>query len=363
MDVIVAVAWFKNTILGNEVWRFVAWLSGVLVAVLVGRILRHHLKQIASAMEQRQKPMAAVFLRAAARAVVFALVTIALDTGLHFLVLNATTEALLATVMRVLIVVATTYVIHCVVDAVCRAWALAASKTPSKMDDMLVPIVRRTLQVTVVILGLVQAATVLSDKPLTSILAGLGVGGLAIALAAQETIKHFFGSVTVLTDKPFELGDRIVVDKFDGQVVEVGFRSTRIRTLDGDLVTIPNGDLASRSILNSGRRPFFRRVINIGLAYDTPPAKIQRALQIVRDLLANQAALDPRQPPRVYFTEFTPTALNLMAVYWYSGMDYWKYLEFSERINLEILERFGSEGICLAVLPVQSVAMGGSERK
>ena len=363
MDFVVGIAWIKNTVLGNEVWRFLAWLGGVLLAILIGRIVRHHLKQIAGVMERRQKPMVAVFLRAAARAMVFALVTVALDAGLHFLVLSEATEALVTTVMRVLVVVATTYVVYCIVDAVCKAWALTASRTTSKMDDMLVPIVRRTLQVTVVVLGLVQVATVLSDKPLTSILAGLGVGGLAVALAAQETIRHFFGSITVLTDKPFELGDRIAVDKYDGHVVEVGFRSTRLRTLDGELVSIPNGELASKSILNSGRRPFFRRVINLGLAYDTPPAKIRRALESVRGILANHPGLDPHQPPRVYFTEFTPTALNLMAVYWYKGADAWSHLEFSERVNLEILERFSGEGISLALLPVQMVRLGDEPGK
>ena len=100
MDFVVGIAWIKNTVLGNEVWRFLAWLGGVLLAILIGRIVRHHLKQIAGVMERRQKPMVAVFLRAAARAMVFALVTVALDAGLHFLVLSEATEALVTTVMR-----------------------------------------------------------------------------------------------------------------------------------------------------------------------------------------------------------------------------------------------------------------------
>ena len=355
VDLTLGVAWFKSTLAGNEIWRFLAWLGSVLVAVLVGRIARHHLRQIAKAMERREKPLAGVFLRASARALVFALVAIALNAGLHFLVLSESVEAFVTTVMHVLIVVTTTYVLYCVVDAVCKAWELTASRTSSKMDDMLVPMVRRSLQITVVVLGLIQVATVLSDKPLTSILAGLGVGGLAVALAAQETIKNFFGSITVLTDKPFELGDRVVVDKFDGTVVEVGFRSTRLRTLDGDLVTIPNGELANKSILNSGRKPFFRRVINLGLAYDTPPMKVRRALAIMKELLANHPCMDASQPPRVYFNEFTGTALNLTAIYWYNSTDGWDYLDFSERLNLQIIERFDQEGIALSLQPCQTV--------
>ena len=359
MELTIGLAWFKNTLAGNEIWRFLAWLGGVLVAFLVGRIVRHHLHQLSLVMDRRQKHLASVFLRAAARAMVFALVAIALDAGCHFLILSDRAELFMKTIMNVLIVVATTYVVYCIVDAICRAWALSAAKTASTMDDMLVPMVRRSLQITVVVLGLIQVATVLSDKPLTSILAGLGVGGLAVALAAQETIKNFFGSITILTDKPFELGDRVVIDKYDGTVVEVGFRSTRIRTLDGDLVTIPNGELANKSILNSGRKPFFRRVITLGLAYDTPPAKIRKALDIVKEILNRHPGMDPGQPPRVYFTEFSASSLTLTASYWHNSTDGWKYLECSEVVNLQILDRFHEEGIGLVVQPSQTVYLSG----
>lgn len=357
MDVTLGLAWFKNTLAGNEIWRFLAWLGVVLAAYLLGRVLRRTLSGISGVMERRGRSIAAVFMGAAARAMVFALVAMALNVGIHFLVLSEKTESVVATIMSVLVVAATTYVLYCIVDALCQAWSLAAAKTASKMDDMLVPMVRRSLQSTVVFLGLVQVATVLSDKPLTSILAGLGVGGLAVALAAQETIKNFFGSITVLTDKPFELGDRVVVDKYDGTVVEVGFRSTRLRTLDGDLVTMPNGELANKSIQNCGRKPFFRRVINLGLVYDTPPAKVRRALEIVREVLADHPCMDPLQPPRVHFNDYTGMSLNIQAIYWYNSSDGWDYLAFSERVNLAILDRFNDEGIAFAVMPSQAVRL------
>lgn len=353
------LAWFRSTLAGNEVWRFLAWLGVVLLAILVGRITRHHLVQLAGVMDRRQKAMGAVVLRAAARAMVFALAAMAIDTGRYFLLLSERAELILATMMHVLAVVAVSYVLYCLVDAVCRALEKTAADSPSRMDDMLVPMIRRSLQITVVVLGAVQVATVLSDKPLTSILAGLGVGGLAVALAAQETIKNFFGSITILTDKPFELGDRVVIDKFDGQVVEVGFRSTRLRTLDGDLVTIPNGELANKSILNSGRKPFSRRTMTLSLAYDTPPEKIRRALTLVRECLSDHEGMDPRQPPRVYFTEFAGSALTISATYWFNGSDPWRTLAVGEELNLRILDQLHAEGIALAVQPAQTVYLAG----
>ena len=149
-----------------------------------------------------------------------------------------------------------------------------AATTPSKLDDMLAPMIRTSLRVTVVILVLVQVATILSDKPVTSIIAGLGAGGLAIGLAAQDTIKNFFGSIMIFSDRPFELGERVQVGDYDGVVETVGFRSTRLRTLDGHVVTMPNGELANMSIRNVSKRPNIRRIVNVGITYDTPVEKL-----------------------------------------------------------------------------------------
>ncbi len=358
MDMQLGVAWFQNTLAGNEVWRFFAWLAGVLVAIMGGKIARFYMNKFAGVLESRGRPMGASFLNALGKSVVFALVVVALKSGLHLLVLSPAMVSFTMTATHVLVVVATAYVLYCLVDVVSDALMRAAEKTPSKLDDMLAPMVRSSLRVTVVVLGLVQVATVLSDKPLTSIVAGLGVGGLAVALAAQETIKNFFGSVTVLTDKPFELGDRVLVDKYDGVVEHVGFRSTRLRTMDGDLVTIPNGALAGMGIQNAGKRPYLRRVIKVGIAYGTPSDKMERAVEIIKEIVANHPNQDLLMPPRVYFSEFGVSSLDISVIYWMHKTDYWEYMDFSQKVNLEILKRFATEGIVLAV-PTQVVHVAG----
>lgn len=358
MDVQMGVAWFRSTLGGNEIWRFMAWLGLVLVSALAGKIGRYYLKKAAEVLDRRERKALSSFLNALGRAAVFALVAIALKAGMHFLVLSPTATAFMMPATNVLMVVATAYVLYCLVDVVSDAMMRAAAKTPSKLDDMLAPMVRSSLRVTVVVLGLVQVATVLSEKPLTSILAGLGVGGLAVALAAQETIKNFFGSLTVLTDKPFELGDRVMVDKYDGVVEHVGFRSTRIRTFEGHLVTIPNGVLSGLGIQNVGKRPYIRRVINIGLTYDTPPEKVQRAIAIITEILTNHPCMDAALPPRVVFKDFGGCSLDVMAIYWFHSEDYWAYMEFSEKVNLGILRRFNAEGIRFA-FPTQTIHLAG----
>jgi MscS family membrane protein len=358
-----AAPWYvEMAVLGNELWRVAALCLTILTLLILGRLLRHLFSTGAESMEKRNRPFSAVTLRSLSRASAPALAAVGIKLGLAFLVLNAVVDSIAATVTSILMTMAIAYVAYCLVDVV-EVWLRRmAGRTESKLDDMLVPMVRASLRVTIVVLLLVQVATILSDKPVTSIIAGLGVGGLAIGLAAQDTIKNFFGSLMIFSDRPFELGDRIVVDGHDGPVESVGFRSTRIRTLDGHLVTIPNGELANKTILNIGKRPSIRRVMNVTVTYDTPPDKVQRAIDILKEILQDHEGMRADFPPRVLFNDFNAASLNIYAVYWYFPADWWKYSDFNQRVNFEILTRFNNEGIEFA-FPTQTLYLAGDPNR
>jgi MscS family membrane protein len=182
----------------------------------------------------------------------------------------------------------------------------------------------------------------------STLLAGLGVGGLAFALAAQDTLKNLLGSIMILLDKPYKVGQRIVAKGHDGVVEEIGLRSTRIRLLTGHQTTIPNDEMAKIDIENIGQRPHIRRLTNIGITYDTPPEKIERAVDIILKILDNHEGMDLDFPPRAYFNEYHPYSLNILVLYWYHPADYWGYMEFSQRVNLQIAREFHNEGIKFA---------------
>lgn len=228
------------------------------------------------------------------------------------------------------------------------------AKTASNMDAMLVPIARKTIQVMIAIVALLLIAQHLSGKNMASILTGLGVGGLAIALAAQETIKNFFGSIVICADKPFELNERIKTDGIDGTVEHVGFRSTRIRTLEGHLLTVPNGELANKSIENVTRRPHIKRMFYIDITYNTSPEKVELALEIIKELLDHHEGMHDDFPPRVCFDELAAFSLKIMVIFWYRPADYWALKAFNERLNLELLRRFNAAGIEFA-FPTQTL--------
>ena len=230
------------------------------------------------------------------------------------------------------------------------------------MDDVLAPLVGKSIRITVFVLALLNVAQQVSGKSITTILAGLGVGALAIALAGQDTIKNFFGSLVILLDKPFEIGERIVVDNYDGPVESIGFRSTRIRTLTGHQIIVPNSEMVNKTVQNIGRRPYIRRLANITITYDTPPEKVERALDIIKEILKNHEGINPEFPPRVFFNGFNDSSLNILMLYWYFPPEYWKYLQFSEHVNMQILERFNAEGIDFA-FPTQTIYLANDNKR
>ena len=188
--------------------------------------------------------------------------------------------------------------------------------------------------------------------PLTTLVASAGIGGLAIALSAQGLIKGLFGTVTILLDKPYRVGERILVKGHDGVVEEIGLRSTKIRALTNHLISVPNDQMADAEIENIGKRKHIRRMTDLHVPLDTPREKVETAVACIRSVLENQEGMDPAFPPRVHFVEFEPDAFAIRIIYWYTPADYWKYLAASEKINFEIFRAFEEHGIQFS-LPVR----------
>lgn len=356
------IGWNSALFAGNETWRLVSLFGVILIAGIGVKVGRTALAGSANRLDGHGRKVAAATLRSLSRALGIIVAALAIPAGAAFLAMDDAIRHLVDVVSGILLSLATGFTLYQLVDVVYMWLEERTARTESKMDDMLVPIVQTTLRVTIVVLTLLQIAQSLTDKPLTSILAGLGVGGLAVALAAQDTIKHFFGSIVLFSDKPFQTGERITVDSTDGVVEEVGFRSTRIRTLEGHLVTIPNGDLANKVITNIARRPNIRHRAIISITYDTPPEKVQTALQIIRELLADHEGMRPEFPPRVAFHEYGAFSLNILMMFWYHPADYWQYMGFLEKLNLQILERFNAAGIEFA-FPTQTMYLAGDPKR
>ncbi len=259
-------------------------------------------------------------------------------------------------------VVALVWFIFRLVDLVDFQLIKWAATTESTIDDILAPLVGNSLRVFIVIIGGILFLQNLTGVEVGPLLASLGIGGLAVALAARESIANFFGTLTILFDKPFQVGQRILIDGNDGVVETVGFRSTRIRTLTGHLLTIPNEKVVNSTVENIGMRPHIRWLNNITITYDTPPDKVEKAVAILRELLDNHEGLHPDFPPRVFFNGFNDWSLNILMLAWYHPANYWEMLAWQQRTCLEILRRFSQEGIDFA-FPTQTVHLANDDAR
>jgi len=228
-----------------------------------------------------------------------------------------------------------------------------ADGTETRMDDQLIPLVSRFLKLASVLLGLVWVLENMGVD-VGSLVAGLGIGGLAVALAAKDTLANVFGSLTIFGDRPFQIGDWVVLGNgVEGVVEEVGFRSTRVRTFYNSLVTVPNSVVANSKVDNMGHRQYRRFKTTIGVTYDTPPDVVQAFVEGIRAVLAAQ----PRMRQDVYevhLRDFGPSSLDIMVYSFFDVPDWHEELVGRSQVILEIMRLAEDLGVSFA-FPSQSL--------
>ena len=215
---------------------------------------------------------------------------------------------------------------------------------PHGLNAQLIRIVSKLLSLVAVVTLFLIGGQYLGI-PIATLLASAGIGGLAVAFGAQDSLRTLFGTLMLMADKPFRVGERIIFNKYDGVVEDIGLRSTRIRLLTGHQVTVPNGELARSDIENVGRRPHIRRNAEIRIPLDTPCDKVEQAVAIIRKKLDNHEGMTPDYPPRVFFDEFCSNAFSIRFSYWYSPPNHWDFKAFNEKLNFEIFREFEEQGI------------------
>ena len=330
------------TFLGWQLWQWFVFLVCAIIAALVARALTWFSRTLLRFRDTRMRRQTARFVVGPLRVVLFFIV---LYFGVQMIGPSSTIRSIIHAGTFWTIAVA--WALVRLVDLLVYWWTERLEEGEKESARILL---RPVKNVVVVLIILIAALVWLSNVGfnVSALLAGLGVGGIAVALAAQDTLKNFFASIMILLDKPYRIGHRILVKGHDGVVEEIGLRSTKIRLLTGHQTTVPNDQMANSDIENIGRRPHIRRLTNITITYDTPPEKIEKAIDIIKQLLDNHQGMDPAFPPRVFFNEFNPASLNILVIYWYHPADYWSFQEFGQQINLQIMREFEKEGIKFA---------------
>jgi MscS family membrane protein len=230
------------------------------------------------------------------------------------------------------------------VDVVSESLSIRAKKTATKFDDLLVPLVHRSLKVFIAVFGIVFIADTMS-VPIASLLAGLGLGGLAFAFAAQDLVANLFGSLTIVLDRPFEVGDWVVIGDIEGTVEQVGFRSTRIRTFYDSRVTVPNSRINTAAVDNLGARRFRRWRSTVSITYDTPPERIEAFTEGIREIVRRHPAT-AKHNFQIYLNEFGPASLDILLYVFFQVPDWSAELTARHRLAIDIVrlaERLGVE--------------------
>jgi len=282
--------------------------------------------------------------------IILALAIISMWFGLHRLEFSDDAVSFMTNVYHVLIAINVTWLIARLVDAIIKEYIVPLTlKTESDLDDQILPIVRKCLRSAIWIFGMIVALNN-AGYDVGALIAGLGIGGLALAMAAKDSVANIFGGIMIFTDKPFKIGDRIKINGFDGSITEIGIRTSRMRTLEGRLVTIPNSLFTGDMVENVSEEPNRKVVLNLGLTYDTNSEQIEKGIKLLKDIAINNQALE--ENVSVGFNAFGDFSLGIVFIYYIKKDG--DILGTQTAINLEILKQFGSNGLEMA-FPTQTI--------
>ncbi|MEO1512000.1 MAG: mechanosensitive ion channel family protein, partial [Planctomycetota bacterium] len=273
---------------------------------------------------------------------------------LRFVGLPSTAYEVLLAAARIVLMGATVWSSYRVVDFLGEFLAARARQTETKLDDLLIPLLRKTLKVVVTAFGLIYVAAAL-DIEILPLLTGLGIGGLALGLAAKDSIENFFGSVAVILDSPFEVGDWVVVGDTEGTVENIGLRSTRVRTFYNSLVSVPNATLVRATVDNYGRRRYRRFKTMLNITYDTPPAKIEAFCEGIREIIR----LHPytrKDSYHVWLNRFGAHSLDILVYMFHETPDWATELRERQRFMLDVIRLADRLGVEFA-FPTQRVEL------
>ncbi len=348
-------SWGRHEVMGIAIWQFGAAFLLILAGLILKKVSDYlFARRIIPLLEKTPFAIDDGLARAAAAPLgyVFVLAGFAGAFAVLPLPREPDVEPFVFGAMKVLTGAILVWFLFRAVDAIVGSLAGYAQRSESKLDDQLLPLVRRALKATIAIVCFLWVVQLLGYS-VSSLLAGLGIGGLAVALALQDTLANFFGSVFIFLDRPFLVGDWIKVAGTEGTVEQIGFRTTRIRTWPATMVSIPNKTVANEVIDNWSRMPKRRVVQTIGVTYGTRADQMQNAVSAIRGILQGDEGVD-QEFMLIRFTDFGEFSLNILVYYFTRDVTWDAYLATKERVNLAIMGALENLGLSIA-FPTQTV--------
>jgi len=329
-----------NKLFNIEIWQYLGLLLLMLLSIaffyILKRIIFYVLQKIQYILIHKTSVNIKLALKKLTRPIVLLILIGFIKVFIPSLLLPLNVNTILFLILNIMVTVFWIYVFLKLVQVVMSIYADYAESTHGKLDDQLVPILDNFLTGIVIFLGFLKLLTLFGIKPVT-VIAGASIGGLAVALASQDTVKNLIGTVMIFIDKPFHIGDWIEAGTVIGTVETVGFRSTTVRAADTSVFQIPNSSLSEMVVNNKGLRAFRRYTTNLGLRYDTPPELIDAFVKGVRKII--EIHPDTRDDAfNVEFTGFGDSSLLILVNVYFVALD-WNLEQSSKHsLHIKILE-------------------------
>ena len=340
-----------QTYYGNSLLSWLIALSVIVLSVMLGRAVYWLFSRVVRLFTAKTKTnLDDIVVDMVEEPAVFVVIVMGAWFALKSLVLPEAITTIIANAYQVIIALLVGWLLSRLFDALYKEYMVPmAEKTENDLDDQLLPIlskgVKMIIWVMAIIIGLNNAG-----YDVAALIAGLGIGGLALAMAAKDTVSNIFGGFTIFTDRPFKINDRIKVGGYDGTVIEIGVRSTRLKTLEGRIVTMPNAKFADAPVENISWEPSRKVKLDLGLTYDTAPEKMQQAMDILAEINAGNSSTE--DDATIAFNAFGDFAMNIMFIYYIRKGE--AIAGTQSAINMEILQRFNEAGLEFA-FPTQTL--------
>ena len=344
-------AFFAQKFYGNTVKEWAISFGIILGSIIVAKILYWAIgKFVKRAAAKTKTKLDDILVDKLEEPVVYGLVILSFYWAFQRLHFGEEVDDFFGHAFTFIFTLNITWLIVRTIDALLEEYLVpVVQKSESDLDDQLMPVIRKAVKMLVWSLGLIVGLNN-AGFDVAALIAGLGIGGLALALAAQDTVKNIFGGLMVFVDKPFKMKDRIKVNGIDGFVEEIGVRSTRIRTLEGRLVTMPNGQFSDNAVENVTLEPSRKVVVNLGLTYETSPDNMEKAMQMLQQIVKDNPKVEDE--PLISFNTWGDFAMGILFIYYIIHPD--DILSAQTEINMSILRQFNEAGLEFAY-PTQTL--------
>ncbi len=340
-----------------------AWallLGAIILGVVVAGLLSIGLKRAASALGNRRASVLSTLAHSLRGPMYLVATMIGVSTGLHWIWMPITVADVVWVLVRLTFVLGIFWFFWNLAGAMASVVGWAAARTRTRLDNQMVDFCRRGFRLCTLVIFVLFITEVMFDTDFRGLLAGIGIAGLAVTLASQDTLKNLIGFFTIYADTPFRLGDYVAYKEYFGPIEEIGFRSTTLRTLEGHLVSIPNAEMVKETIENVSARRGIRMKFYVDIVYATPPAKIREAVKIAAHIIEKYEGRTDDDSPHVFFEEFGDSSYRIYIQYYYEPAKYWEAFEDGTEVKCQIIEQYEAAGIEFA-FPTRTLYLEGQE--